>query len=174
MGRWRTHVETWLLAEQDGRDEAAEAAFDRAFAAFPSVAPSPAFVARTVEAAWAARVRRRRLTVLATAAAAGLVLATSAVVLYAALDGGTTWFILTTAASLTSAAVIGVLSAGVTAAGWWAAGADAALTIVSAIGRPYSLAALTAIEVVAAIAFVMLHRLLRSDIEVRTPRAYCF
>ena len=174
MGRWRTHVETWLAAEQDGRDDAAEAAFDRVFAAVPGVEPSPAFVARTVEAAWAARGRRRRLAILTAAAAAALVVVgTSGVVLYTALDGRAAW-LLTTAASLASSSVRWLLSAGVTGTGWWAAVADAGLIIAAAIARPYSMAVLTAIELVAAAALVMLHRLLRSDIELRTPRAYCF
>jgi len=173
MGRWRTHVETWLAAEQDGRDDAAEAAFDRVFAAVPGVEPSPAFVARTVEAAWAARGRRRRLAILTAAAAAVLVVGTSGVMLYTALDGRVAW-LLTTAASLASSSVLWLLSAGVTGTAWWAAAADAGLMIASAIARPYSMAALTAIELVAAGALVMLHRLLRSAIELRTPRAYCF
>jgi len=174
MGRWRTHVETWLAADRDGQDEAADAALGRMFAALPGVEPSPAFVARTVKAAWAARARQRRLAAWAAAAAAVLIVGTAGVVLYTAIDGRTAWLVLTTAASLASSSALWLVSVGVAATGWWATAADAGVAIAAAMARPYSMAALVAVEVVAAAAFVMLHRLLRSDVELRTPRAYCF
>lgn len=173
MGRWRTHVETWLAAEQQGQDDAADAAFGRVFATLPAVEPSPAFVARTVEAAWAVAARRRRMAILAVAAAALLAIGASGVVLSLALDGGVAQ-LLTIATALASASLLSLLTAGATLAGWSAATVDAGAVVATVIGNPYSMAALTAIELVAAAVLVMLHRLLRSDVEWRTPRAYCF
>jgi hypothetical protein len=173
MGPWRTHVETWLTAEQQDRDDAADAAFGHVFAALPAVEPSPVFVARTVEAAWATGARRRRIAPLAVAAAALLVAGASAIVLLLALDGGAAR-LLTIATALASASLLSLLTAGATLTGWSAAAIDAGVVVAGAIANPYSVAALTAIELVAAAVLLMLHRLLRSDVELRTPRAYCF
>jgi hypothetical protein len=173
MARWRTPVETWLEAEQDGREDAAEAAFDHVFAALPAVEPSPAFVARASEAAWAAAGHRRRMAGLAATAAAVLVVGASAAVLYVAFDGRTAW-LLAAAASLASGAVLSLVTAGATVASWWSIGADAGLALATAIANPYSVVALAAIELVAIAALVMLHRLLQSDVEIRAPRAYCY
>lgn len=172
MGRWRTHTDAWLVAEQEGRDEAAEAAFDRVLTALPAIEPSPAFAARVAEAAWAARARRRRLVGLAAATAGVALVAAAAVVVYAA-SGGVAW-LLTATATAASGAVVSLLAAGVTLAGWWSAAAGTGRSLVTAVASPYSLAALVAIELVAVGALVMLHRLLRSEVELRTPRAYCF
>jgi hypothetical protein len=166
-------VETWLAAEQQDRDDAADAAFGHVFAALPAVEPSPAFVSRTVEAAWAVGARRRRAAILAIAAAALLVIGASGVVLSVALDGGVAQ-LLTVATALASASLLSLLSAGATLAGWSAAAVDVGAVVATVIGNPYSMAALTAIELVAAAVLVMLHRLLRSEVEWRTPRAYCF
>lgn len=173
MGRWRTHTEKWLGAEQQDRDEAAEAAFGPVFAALPVVEPSPAFVARAVEAAWAARARRRWLTGLAAAAAAALIVAASAVAVYTAFDGRIVPM-LTMAASAASGSLLVLLTAGAALAGWWSAAVNTGVKLAAAMANPYSVAALTVIELVAAVALVMLHRLLRSEVDFRTPRAYCF
>lgn len=173
MGRWRTHAEAWLAAERHDQDEAAEAAFGRVFQALPAVAPSPAFVSRTAEAAWAARIRRQQLVGAVAAVAAVLVAATAAVVLYAAFGGRLAW-LLTTTAALASSAVLSLVAAGVTVAGCWSDAADAGRTIAAAVANPYSVAALMAIELVAVAALVLLHRLLRSEVEFRSPRSFCF
>jgi hypothetical protein len=173
MGRWRRHLETWLAAEQEDHDDAAEAAFADVFTALPPLEPSPAFVARTVEAAWAARVRRRWVTGLVVAAAAVLLVGASGVALFVAIGGGATR-LLTIATALASGSFLSLLTAGATLTGWSAAAVDAGAVVATAIANPYSVAALTAIELVAAAVLVMLHRLLRADVEWRTPRAYCF
>jgi hypothetical protein len=173
MGRWRTHLQTWLAAEQQGRDDAADAAFGHVFAALPAVEPSSAFVARTVEAAWTAGARRHRVAPLAVAAAALLIVGASGVVLSLALDGGAVR-LLAIAAAAASASLLSLLTAGATLAGWSAAALDAGTVVAAAIGNPYSVAVLAAIELIAAAVLVMLHRLLRSEVGWRTPRAYCF
>lgn len=173
MGRWRTHVETWLKAEQQGADDAADAAFGHVFATLPAVEPSPAFVARTVEAAWAAAGARRPVVPLAVAAAALLVAGASGVVLSLALAGGAAR-LLTLATALSSASLLSLLTAGTTLAGWSAAVLDAGTVVAAAIGNPYGVAALTAIELVAAAVLLLLYRLLRSGVEWRAPRTYCF
>ena len=174
MGRWRIQLETWLTAEQESRDDAAEAAFAEVFAALPPSEPSPAFVARTVEAAWAARAARvRRHWVTALSAAAALLVCTSGVAVYMLLNGGAAR-LLTVAMALASGSLRSLVTAGATLAGWFATAVDTGAVVATAISNPYSVAALTAIELVAAALLVVLHRLLRSDVEWRTPRAYCF
>jgi hypothetical protein len=172
MGRWRTHAEAWLAAEERGHDEAAEAALEPVFAALPAVEPSAAFVARAVEAAWAARRRRARLVALGSAAAAVVFAATGVIVLSAVLGGRAAW-LLPVAASAASGIVLSLLSAGVTAAGWWSAAADAGLALAAAFSNPYGVAALTVVELVAVGALAALHRLLRSEVDFRVPHAYC-
>jgi hypothetical protein len=173
MAPWRTHVETWLEAEQAGRDDAAEAALDHVFAALPAVEPSPDFVARASETAWAAAGHRRRMVGLAATVAAVLVVGASAAGLYVAFDGRIAW-LLAAAASLASGAVLSLVTAGATVAGWWSISADAGLALATAIANPYSVVALATIELVAIAALVTLHRLLQSDVEIRAPRAYCY
>lgn len=173
MGRWRTHTQAWLAAEHDGEDGAADAAFGRVFQALPAVEPSPAFVTRTAEAAWAVRGRRRWVVGAAAAAAAVLVVSTAAIVLYAAFGGRLAW-LLTTTVTLASTAGVSLIGAGVAAAGWWSAAAAAGRAITTAVASPYSVAALMAIELVAVAALVLLHRLLRSEVELRSPQAFCF
>jgi hypothetical protein len=172
MGRWRTHLETWLAAEREDRDKAADAAFADLFEALPTLEPSPAFVARTVDAAWA-RAHRRWVVRLAVAAAAVLVLGASGIALYMAINGGASW-LLTTSASVVSGSLLSLLTAGATLVGWSTATVGAGSVVAAAIANPYGVAALTAIELVAAAVLFMLHRLLRSDVEFRAPRAYCF
>jgi hypothetical protein len=173
MGRWRKHLETWLAAEQEDRDDAAEAAFADVFTALAPLEPSPPFVAQTVEAAWAARGRRRWVTGLAVAATAMLLVGASGIALYVAIGGGA-MRLLTRATALASSSLLSLLTAGATLAGWSATAVDAGTVVATAIANPYSVAALTAIELVAAAVLVVLHRLLRADVEWRTPRAYCF
>ena len=173
MARWRTQTEHWLAAERDGQDETAETAFQQLFEVLPGVEASPSFASRAAEAAWAARLRRRRMAGLAAAAAAVLIPGTAGLTLYALFDVGTAWLLATTAA-LASSAMLSLLGAGVTLAGWWSATAGAGTTIVAAMANPYGVGALVAIEAVAAAALLMLHRLLRSEVELRGPRAFCF
>ncbi|MBI3047099.1 MAG: hypothetical protein HYY76_02200 [Acidobacteria bacterium] len=179
MGRWRTDTEDWLRAEQEGPEEVADAAFAQVFTALPTLQPSPAFVARTVEAAWEARARRRQVAGLAAAAAVLAAVATT-VVLYAVFGARVGW-LLTTIAAVASGSVLSLLGAALTAAEWWkatvAAGSTAVAagsTAIAALAGPYSVAALAVVELVAAAALYLLHRLLQSDAAVRSPRAFCF
>ncbi|OFW02408.1 MAG: hypothetical protein A3I61_13140 [Acidobacteria bacterium RIFCSPLOWO2_02_FULL_68_18] len=171
MGRWRTDTDDWLNAEQQGPDEAAEAALARVFATVPTLQPSPAFVTRTAEAAWTARTRRRQSAGLA-AAAAVLAAAAGAVVAYAVFGTRVGW-LMTTAAAVASGSVLSLVSGTLTAAEWWSAAAAAGRTAVSAVVSPFSVAALGMVGLVAAAALYLLHRLLRSDVVVRRPGAIC-
>jgi hypothetical protein len=73
-----------------------------------------------------------------------------------------------------SGSLLSLLTAGATLVGWSTATVGAGSVVAAAIANPYGVAALTAIELVAAAVLFMLHRLLRSDVEFRAPRAYCF
>src|SRR5262245_39561162 len=77
MGRWQKSTGHWLSNEEQGLDDAADAAFQHVFAAVRAVEPSSDFVQRTVEAAWRARARRRRMVLVSGLAASALVALTA-------------------------------------------------------------------------------------------------
>jgi hypothetical protein len=172
MGRWRTETERWLSSEQHGQADADEA-FARVFAALPAIEPAASFVSQAVEAAWLARARRRRIAAIAAAAAAVLLAAIGGTVVYV-LFGAVGGRLLTTAAAVVSGSVVSALTTLVTGVEWWSATAQAGSAVARLIARPQGLAALVATELVGAAALYMLHRMLRSDVSFRNPRAFCF
>lgn len=173
VGWWRRQAEQWLSSEQEGLDEAADEAFARLFAALPAGRPSDAFVQRAVDAAWLARARRRRIVALtALAASVGLAVA-SGTVAYVVFGAAGGW-LLTTATAVASGSVISTLTTAIAAVEWWSVAARAGSTVARLVSRPQAVAALAATELVGAAALYMLHRLLRSDVCVRSPRAFCF
>jgi hypothetical protein len=74
----RKELDAWLIAEQSGEEDAADAAFAHLFAAVPKIEPRPAFTEQAVVAAWRWRARRRRLYAFAWSAAVAMVLAATA------------------------------------------------------------------------------------------------
>src|SRR5690349_22173516 len=75
----RKQLDAWLMAEQGGEDDAADAALAHLFAAVPKMQPRTAFVEHTVITAWRWRARRRRLVAGAWAAVAALIIASAAI-----------------------------------------------------------------------------------------------
>jgi len=69
----RNELDAWLLAEECGDEDAADAAFAHVFSAVPKVEPRSMFVEEVVSAAWAWRARRRRRMALSWTTAAVLV-----------------------------------------------------------------------------------------------------
>jgi len=61
-------LERWLLSEDTGQDDAAEAEFAHLFTALPRVEPGADFIQRTVTEVWRVRARRRRILALGWAA----------------------------------------------------------------------------------------------------------
>jgi len=152
----RRELDAWLLAEDGGDEEAADAAFSQVFSAVPKVEPSPMFVEQALNASWAWRARRRRrlalswsaAAVLAVVAAASLVLAsavfTRTVVQVVAFVSGhmVPWLV-----AYASVAVHGWLTLG-------HVGAVVAGTLVT----PGRVAALVGVELVGILAFYALWR----------------
>ena len=173
MGRWRTRAETWLVHEQSGRNDEAEAAFCELFTALPAEEVSPVFVARTAGAAWRAhRVTSTRQTwvraaVLVTAASLVLVAG------YAVL-GLTAGSLVPRGVALLTGGTVQVLKAGATALQWWSAAASAGTAVAGLAALPQAAAVLAAIELAGIVALYLLHRLLRGGFDVRAGRSYCF
>jgi hypothetical protein len=84
-------AEQWLVSEQQGHDDAAEAAFARVFQALPRIEPRADFVDRVIMATWVAERRRRRTQRLARSAAVLLVALAGAAIGYGAVDMSGGW-----------------------------------------------------------------------------------
>ena len=163
------NYDRWRRAEEDGRDEDADALFERVFgAAAAQPAVSPGFAARTmaaVQAAAARDARRARWTrriLLPAAAAIG-----------AAIVYSTAGLIATAA----TATIVGVLDLLIGAVVGVATGAEAGAdfgTVLASLGRatmallanPRFTMTILAIQGIALAALVTLQRLLRSDREM--------
>ena len=168
MGEWRQDAERWL--ESEGHDDpAAEAAFASLFSAMPAVEPSPSFVQRTVDAAWAVRARRRRVMQWSGVAAAAIVALSVAVSVGLGVPA---WVMSVTAQVFAGSikALMWAATAGLELAAVMArTGAAAARVAV----MPQSLAALLIVELIGAGALYSLHRLLRSDVRFRNSGPLC-
>ena len=77
MGRWQKDTEHWLSNEEQGLDDAADAAFQHVFAAVPAVEPSSDFVQRARRGCMACAHRRRRIVLVSSLAASVLVALTA-------------------------------------------------------------------------------------------------
>ena len=152
----RKELNAWLMAEEGGDEEAADAAFAHLFSAVPRVEPRPMFVEQVVIAAWAWRARRRGQMALLWAAAVVLVAAAAAsasvaspvlartVVKMIAFVGGHTvpWL---------------VAYASVALHGWLTLGHVGAV-IAGTLMTPGRVAALVGVELVGILAFYALRR----------------
>ena len=173
MGRWQKNTEHWLSNEEQGLDDAADAAFQHVFAAVPAVEPSSDFVQRTVEAAWRARVRRRRVVLVSGLAASVFVALTTGAAAYGAFGIAGGW-LLTTAAAVATNFATSLVAAGTTAVEWWFAFARASSAVAGIVATPQNAVVLLAIELVGIAALYMLQRLLRAEVAFRGPGALCF
>ena len=169
MGRWQKNTEHWLLNEEQGLDDAADAAFQHVFAAVPAVEPSSDFVQRTVEAAWRARTRRRRIVLVSGLAASVLVALTAYGVF--GIAGGR---LLTIAAAVATNFAASLVAVGTTAVEWWFAFARASSAVAGIVATPQNAVVLLSIELVGIAALYMLQRLLRAEVRFRGPGALCF
>jgi hypothetical protein len=172
MDRWRTSTEQWLSSEQQGLDDAADAAFAQVFAALPPVDPSADFIQRACEAAWVARRRERRITGFAALAACVAMVVTGAAVYWTfGLPGG--WVAASIATLVTNSAVSFIVAIN-TAVQWWFATVRAGNLVAGIMATPQSAVVLLGIELIGVGALYMLQRLLRAEPQMRGPGALCF
>jgi hypothetical protein len=162
----REQLERWLLSEEAGHDDAADAAFAHLFAAVPKVEPGAEFVQRTFAAVWRVRARRRRVAMLVTAlawAAAVVVSAAGSLAVYMAAVPAGAWAVKTG---------VLVMSHGMP---WLFAYATEAVNLSWAIARigsqiagaivtPPRAAALVGVELVGLSAFFALRRLVGFEV----------
>ncbi|MEQ1898047.1 MAG: hypothetical protein ABL971_11740 [Vicinamibacterales bacterium] len=155
------HWRDWLASEQDGREDLAEFTFARLMADLPPVEPSPAFVGRTVQAAWQRRVRQQRLAWVARAAA----------VLAVLIGGGVGLFVLGTAflgaaADGVVAGVQGLIWTADAVGGglrWWSLLEKVGTAVGTAVATPQTTAVLVALELMGAMAVYGIERLLGDE-----------
>ena len=173
MGRWQKNTEHWLLNEEQGLDDAADAAFHQVFSALPAVEPSSDFVQRAVDAAWRARARQRRIVLVGAVAASLFVVVTAGAAAYGVFGIAGGW-LLTTGAAIASNAAVSIIAAATTAVEWWFATARAGIALAGIMATPQSAVVLFGIELVGVAALYMLQRLLRAEASFRGPGALCF
>ena len=153
----RKELNAWLMAEEGGDEEAADAAFAHLFSAVPRVEPRPMFVEQVVIAAWAWRARRRRQMALLWAAAAVVLVAA------AAASASVASPVLARTVVKTIAFVGGhtvpwlVAYASVALHGWLTLGHVGAV-IAGTLMTPGRVAALVGVELVGILAFYALRR----------------
>ena len=173
MAEWKTRADGWLTHEQAGHEDAADAEFKAFFAVLPEAQPSQDFVARTAQAAWKARSRRRYAWL---PAAAAVFLVAAALVAVGALPvvGLTAGWVLTTVAWGATTVSVEILTIAVTALEWWSVAARASGTLAGAAALPQGMAVLAAIELAGAAALYGLYRALSGNLTARHPRSFCF
>jgi hypothetical protein len=155
-------VERWLISEERGDEQAAEAAFAHLFAVVPRIEPQPGFVERVSAAAWRSRQRRHETVRAARAAAVLLVASAGIAAAWLALRSAWPWLVTSGAVVMASASLGGVVTGAVTAVEWWATVARVAVVIGETLARREAAGVLLAVEVVGALALYVLHQLIRS------------
>jgi hypothetical protein len=173
MGRWQKNTEHWLSSEEQGLDDAADAAFQQVFSALPAVEPSSSFVQRAFEAAWRARTRQRRIRLVAAVAASLFVVLAAGAAAYGVFGIAGGW-LLTTGAAITTNSAVSIIAAATTAVEWWLATARAGSALAGIMATPQNAVVLLSIELVGIAALYMLQRLLRAEVGFRGPGALCF
>ena len=157
----RKQLDAWLMAEQGGEEDAADAALAHLFAAVPKVQPRSAFVEQVVVTAWRWRVRRRRLLAGAWTAATALIIAGAAITYFASpLLGGSA---VRAIAFLTGHTVPWLIAyASVALHGWLTLGHVGAV-VASALITPGRVAVVVGVELLGILAFYALHRIASAE-----------
>lgn len=157
----RKQLDAWLMAEQVGEEDAADAAFAHLFAAVPKVSPRSVFVEQAVVTAWRWRARRRRLLAVAWTAVAALVVAGAVIVYFASpLLGGSAAKAIAYLSGHTVPWLIAYTS--VALHGWLTLGHVGAV-IAAALITPGRVAAVVGVELVGILAFYALHRIASAE-----------
>jgi hypothetical protein len=152
----RKELDAWLIAEERGDEDAAEAAFADLFAAVPRVEPRAMFVEQAVTVAWRWRAVRRRRLAMAWAAAALLILGVATAGYFASP-------LFARAAVKTIAFVSGrivpwLVAYGTVALHSWLTLGHVGAVIAGALLTPGRMAAVVGVELVGLLAFYALHR----------------
>ena len=150
-------LERWLGAEESGRDDAADEALVRVFAAIPKVEATPAFVQQAVTAAWRWRARRRRLVVSAWAAMLVLVLAGVAMAYVASPRLAAAG--VKALAFASGHAVPWLVAYATVSMNWWWTLAHVGGVVASAVMTPARAAAVIGVELFGILAFFALQRI---------------
>jgi hypothetical protein len=153
----RKQLERWLAEEEEGHDDAADAAFARLFAAVPRIEPRAAFVDEAVTAAWRWRAKRRRF-VLAGWAAAAVLVGAGALAVYLASPSLAPVFIRTVAFA-SGRAVPWFVSYATVALHSWLTLVHVGGVVASALVTPARAAALVGMELFGILAFFALQRI---------------
>jgi hypothetical protein len=157
----RTQLDAWLKAEQEGEDDAADAAFAHLFAAVPKVQPRSVFVEQAVITAWRWRERRRWVLSVAWTAAAALVVAAAVTVVFASPLLGRS--LVKAIAFLSGHTVPWLIAyASVALHGWLTLGHVGAV-IAAALITPGRVAAVVGVELLGIAAFYALHRIASAE-----------
>jgi hypothetical protein len=157
----------WLEVEAADRDDEADAAFRRAFAAVPEVQVSPQFAGRTLQAVSVAlardarRTRRARIAVAAVSALGTLVgLYFGAGLIVSALSTA-----MVTGLDLVVNVVVGVVGAADNGASLWSVLFGLGRAFAAFLAEPRVTVTLLVLQGVAAAALFALQRLLGADAE---------
>lgn len=153
----RKQLERWLVEEDGGHDEAADAAFAQLFSTVGRIEPTPAFVEQAVIAAWRWRARRRRLVALAWAATVLLVAAGAGTVLFGAPQLLTS--VIKGFAYAGSRAVPWLVAYTTVAMDWWWTFGRVGTVVASALMTPARAVAMVGVELVGILAFYALQRI---------------
>jgi len=157
----RKQLDAWLMAEQDGEEDVADAALAHLFTAVPKVQPRSVFVEQAVITAWRWRARRRRVFAFASTAVAALVVAAAVIAYFASpLLGGSA---ATAIAYLTGQTVPWLIAyASVALHGWLTLGHVGAV-IAAALITPGRVAAIVGVELLGILTFYALHRIASAE-----------
>jgi hypothetical protein len=153
----RKELERWLLSEETGQDDAAEAEFAHLFTALPRVEPDADFVQRTVTEVWQMRARHRRILALGWAATMILVVA-GAVTAYVASPFLATK-VIKAIAFASSRSVPWLVAYTTVAMDWWWTLARVGGAVASALMTPARVVAVLGVELVGILAFFALQRI---------------
>jgi hypothetical protein len=150
-------LERWLISEETGQDDAAEAEFSHLFTALPRVEPGADFVQRTVTEVWRMRARRRRILALCWAATIILVVA-GAVTAYVA-SPRLAASVIKALAFASSRSVPWLVAYTTVAMDWWWTLARVGGAVASALITPARVAAIVGVELFGILAFFALQRI---------------
>lgn len=161
------YARRWLEAEAANRDDEADTAFKRAFAAMPEAGVAPEFAGRTLQAVSAAvaqdvrRARRARL-IVGSAAALGTI---AALYIGSGLIISALSTAMVTGLDLVVNLVVGVAGAADNGASVWSVLFGLGRALAAFLAEPKVTVTLLVLQGVAAAALFALQRLLGADVE---------
>jgi hypothetical protein len=157
----RNELERWLAAEENGEDDASDAAADDAFAqlftALPKVEPRPAFIERTVTATWQWRARRRRLVALGWAAAIAIIVAGGAMAYFASPFAAVS--LIKGFAFVSGRALPWLVAYAKVALDWWSTLGHVGSVVTASLMTPARVTAILGVELIGILAFFALQRI---------------